>query len=180
MFGSISRKVAPAGLAILSHPPEREVDDYFARVDPEGDWGAAHSESAIRSRIESTRRTGYAVNPALLVEGSWGIGAAVFDRTGRPPWTRSRDTVQAGAPSRIGESTSRAGPRVVAALAMSQDAVRSACGRPPSAPGAVASRCRKSVPQATVSGYPGPTHSWTSLSTMGSPQCPHTTCGSTS
>lgn len=85
MFGSISRKVAPAGLAILSHPPEREVDDYFARVDPEGDWGAAHSESAIRSRIESTRRTGYAVNPALLVEGSWGIGAAVFDRTGRPP-----------------------------------------------------------------------------------------------
>jgi len=73
-------------LAILSHLPDNEIDDYFSRVDPERQWGAAHSERSIRDRIESTRRTGYAVNPALLVEGSWGIGAAVFDRTGQPAW----------------------------------------------------------------------------------------------
>ena len=78
--------VASAGLAILSHLPDNEIDEYFSRVDPERQWGAAHSERSIRDRIESTRRTGYAVNPALLVEGSWGIGAAVFDRTGQPAW----------------------------------------------------------------------------------------------
>jgi DNA-binding IclR family transcriptional regulator len=86
--------VASAGLAILSHMPAREVDDYFARIDPENNWGAAHSESAIRGRIAATRRTGYAVNPALLVEGSWGIGAAVFDRTGRPAWALSLTGVE--------------------------------------------------------------------------------------
>lgn len=86
--------VASAGLAILSHLPERDIDDFFTRVNPENEWGTAHSEAAIRSRIESTRRTGYAVNPALLVEGSWGIGAAVFDRTGRPAWALSLTGVE--------------------------------------------------------------------------------------
>jgi DNA-binding IclR family transcriptional regulator len=86
--------VASAGLAILSHLPERDIDDFFARVNPENEWGTAHSEAAIRSRIASTRRTGYAVNPALLVEGSWGIGAAVFDRTGRPAWALSLTGVE--------------------------------------------------------------------------------------
>jgi DNA-binding IclR family transcriptional regulator len=86
--------VASAGLAILSHLPERDIDDFFARVNPENEWSTAHSEAAIRSRIASTRRTGYAVNPALLVEGSWGIGAAVFDRTGRPAWALSLTGVE--------------------------------------------------------------------------------------
>ncbi|MDF2469100.1 MAG: putative IclR family transcriptional regulator, partial [Rhodococcus erythropolis] len=78
--------VASAGLAILSHLPTRDVDDYFARVNLESEWGEIHSEASIRERIESTRVTGYAVNPALIVEGSWGMGAAVFDRNGRPDW----------------------------------------------------------------------------------------------
>lgn len=86
--------VASAGLAILSHLPEHEVTDYFARVHPETDWGATHSEAAIRRRMASTLRTGYAVNPALLVEGSWGIGAAVFDRSSRPAWALSLTGVQ--------------------------------------------------------------------------------------
>jgi DNA-binding IclR family transcriptional regulator len=58
--------VASAGLAILSHLP----------------------------RIELTRTTGYAVNPALIVEGSWGIGAAVFDPNGRPGWALSLTGVE--------------------------------------------------------------------------------------
>lgn len=81
--------VASAGLAILSHLPDREVDAYFERASPEQGWGPEHAEAAIRTRIESTRRTGFAVNPALLVEGSWGIGAAVFDKTGSPAWALS-------------------------------------------------------------------------------------------
>ena len=48
----------------------------------------------MRRRIESTRTTGYAVNPALIVEGSWGMGAAVFERTGRPAWALSLTGVE--------------------------------------------------------------------------------------
>jgi len=43
----------------------------------------------VRERIAQTTRDGYAVNPGLLVEGSWGMGAAVFDRTGAPAWALS-------------------------------------------------------------------------------------------
>lgn len=86
--------VASAGLAIISHLPDREVDDFFARNSPEINWGAEHCESMIRKRMTSTRATGYAVNPALLVEGSWGIGAAVFDRYGQPAWALSLTGVE--------------------------------------------------------------------------------------
>jgi len=86
--------VASAGLAILSHLPAADIDDYFTRVSPENDWGANHSESAIRKRIELTRRAGYAVNPALVVEGSWGMAAAVFDRRGFPGWALSLTGVE--------------------------------------------------------------------------------------
>ncbi|MBD0863034.1 IclR family transcriptional regulator [Gordonia sp. zg691] len=86
--------VASAGLAILSHLPVREIDDYLARVDLEKSWGPEHSGGAIAARIEATRARGYAVNPALLVEGSWGLGAAVFDRAGRPAWALSLTGVE--------------------------------------------------------------------------------------
>jgi DNA-binding IclR family transcriptional regulator len=86
--------VASAGLAILAHLPAAEVDEYFSRMRPETGWGPSHSESQIRKRIALTRRAGYAVNPALLVEGSWGVAAAVFDRRGRPGWALSLTGVQ--------------------------------------------------------------------------------------
>ena len=86
--------VASAGLAILSHLPAADVDDFFGRVRPDAAFGPAHSEDAIRARIAVTRDAGYAVNPALIVEGSWGMGAAVFDRTGRPGWALSLTGVE--------------------------------------------------------------------------------------
>lgn len=86
--------VASAGLAILSHMPQREIDEYLARTNLAGSWGDAHTEPALRARIDSTRSTGYAVNPGLLMEGSWGIGAAVFDRAGRPAWALSLTGVE--------------------------------------------------------------------------------------
>jgi DNA-binding IclR family transcriptional regulator len=81
--------VASAGLAILTHLPSRDIDDYFARNDLQPQYGAAHSEEMVRERLARTRVTGYSVNPGLIVEGSWGIGAAVFDRQSRPAWALS-------------------------------------------------------------------------------------------
>ncbi|KQY01337.1 IclR family transcriptional regulator [Mycobacterium sp. Root135] len=86
--------VASAGLAILAHLPARDIDDYFARNDLLSAWGTNHSEILVRERIATTRSTGYAVNPGLIVEGSWGIGAAVFDRNGQPAWALSLTGVE--------------------------------------------------------------------------------------
>lgn len=82
--------VASAGLAILSFLPDHDVDAYLSRH-PElaTRWGAQHAPDALRVRLAETKERGYAVNPGLIVEGSWGLGAAVFDRSGRPEWALS-------------------------------------------------------------------------------------------
>jgi DNA-binding IclR family transcriptional regulator len=76
--------VASAGLAILAHLPAAEADDYLAATDLTTRWGSAHSARSLRSRVAATRERGYAVNPGLVVEGSWGMAAVVFDHAGRP------------------------------------------------------------------------------------------------
>ncbi len=82
--------VASAGLAILSFLPDHDVDAYLDRhPELQHEWGRSHDESALRTRIAQTKERGYAVNPGLIVEGSWGLGAAVFDRAGRPEWALS-------------------------------------------------------------------------------------------
>ncbi|WP_197382951.1 IclR family transcriptional regulator [Mycolicibacterium mengxianglii] len=86
--------VASAGLVILSHLPDNDISGYLARTDLVSRWGTEHSEKSVRKRITATRRNGYAVNPGLLVEGSWGMGAAVFDRGGRPAWALSLTGVE--------------------------------------------------------------------------------------
>ncbi|WOC11906.1 IclR family transcriptional regulator [Gordonia sp. MP11Mi] len=86
--------IASAGLVLLAHLPDTEIDRYLERTDLEGEWGEGHSTQGVRGRIAETRVHGYSVNPALLVEGSWGIGAAVFDRAGRPEWALSLNGVQ--------------------------------------------------------------------------------------
>jgi DNA-binding IclR family transcriptional regulator len=87
--------VASAGLAILSFLPPHDVDTYLARH-PElpSRWGAAHGEQRLRARLRETQERGYAVNPGLIVEGSWGMGAAVFTRAGDPQWALSLTGVE--------------------------------------------------------------------------------------
>ena len=54
---------------------------------PDGAGNTASDRCA--PRLAETKERGYAVNPGLIVEGSWGLGAAVFDRSGRPEWALS-------------------------------------------------------------------------------------------
>jgi len=81
--------VASAGLAILSMLPDPERAEFIAAVDLEPGWGASHARGELAARVERARIDGYAVNPGLIVEGSWGIGVAVMDGEGRPAWALS-------------------------------------------------------------------------------------------
>jgi DNA-binding IclR family transcriptional regulator len=38
----------------------------------------------VQARIADTRQAGYAVNPGLIVEGSWGMAATVFNALDEP------------------------------------------------------------------------------------------------
>lgn len=87
--------VASAGLAILAFLPAHDVDAYLDRhPELETSWGHTHGRHALLTRLAETKERGYAVNPGLIVEGSWGIGAAVFDRSGRPEWALSLTGVE--------------------------------------------------------------------------------------
>ena len=81
--------VASAGMAIQAYLPDREADAYLADGHLERDRGPRFTTAAVRERIGRTRRAGYALNPGLVLEGSWGIGAAVFDAEGRAAWALS-------------------------------------------------------------------------------------------
>ena len=78
--------VVSAGLAVLSFLDDAEIDAHLTSRDLVGQWGRAHAPDAVRERIRQTRTDGYAVNPGLVVEGSWGMAAAVFDHAGQPAW----------------------------------------------------------------------------------------------
>ena len=78
--------VVSAGLVVLAMLPDREIDEYLACGDLTAEWGPQHGAEAVRERIALTRENGYSVNPGLVVEGSWGMAAAVFNRAGQPAW----------------------------------------------------------------------------------------------
>ena len=94
--------VASAGLAILAFLPDDEIEAHLRNMgdrngiaeDRAGNslvpgFGEEHSREKVWERIRHTRKNGYALNPGLLVEGSWGMGAAIFDAAGRPAWALS-------------------------------------------------------------------------------------------
>ncbi|WP_028656236.1 IclR family transcriptional regulator [Nocardioides sp. J54] len=86
--------VASAGLVILAFLPERERESWLARADLAASHGGQHTAAALRERVAETRRRGYAVNPGLIVTGSWGLGAAVFDAHEEPRWALSINGIE--------------------------------------------------------------------------------------
>lgn len=94
--------VASAGLAILAFLPDEEIEAHLRSMgdhkgiaeDRSGNslvprFGESHSREHVWTRIRQTRENGYALNPGLLVEGSWGMGASIFDASARPAWALS-------------------------------------------------------------------------------------------
>ncbi|MHC6593828.1 IclR family transcriptional regulator [Arthrobacter sp. C152] len=82
--------VASAGTAIMAFLPEAEQEELLTRW-PEhaGAFAANHTPARVRENLARTRQAGYSVNPGMVLEGSWGMGAAVFDRAGKPAWALS-------------------------------------------------------------------------------------------
>ncbi|GAB2833281.1 IclR family transcriptional regulator [Actinocorallia aurea] len=78
--------VVSAGLAVLAYLPEQRIDSYLARTDLVSRWGPSHSAAEVRQRLASVRENGWALNPGLVVEGSWGMAAAVFSPSGSPEY----------------------------------------------------------------------------------------------
>jgi DNA-binding IclR family transcriptional regulator len=78
--------VASAGMAILAFLPDSEIEVFLGGVDLTAAYGETHAADRMRARIVETRAVGFALNPGLLVEGSWGMGAAVFDADEQPQW----------------------------------------------------------------------------------------------
>lgn len=112
---------APAGAAILAHLPPSEIESILRGPDVRGIHGPGHTPEAIRERIANTRRDGWSLNPGLLVQGSWGMGAAVFDASGRPAWALSLTGVEhrfsAERQPELGQALLRAAHRLGRALA---------------------------------------------------------------
>lgn len=87
--------VASAGLAILAFLPPHDVDAYFERhPDLAAQWGSSHTEGRLRGRLRETHSRGFSINAGLIVEGSYGLGAAVFTRSGEPQWALSLTGVE--------------------------------------------------------------------------------------
>lgn len=81
--------VASAGIAMLAFMPAETIERHLSETDLANHYGDAHAAENLRQRIRHTQRDGYATNPGHIVEGSWGMGAAVFDRAGSPAWALS-------------------------------------------------------------------------------------------
>lgn len=81
--------VASAGIAMLAFESDSFIDEYLAREHITDMHGTVHSPHEIRKLIDETRELGFSVNPGLVVEGSWGMAAAIFSPTGTPDWALS-------------------------------------------------------------------------------------------
>ncbi|MET4591024.1 IclR family transcriptional regulator [Arthrobacter sp. 754] len=82
--------VASAGTAIMAFLPEAEQEQLLDQwTDHAGAFAEGHTADVVRASLARTRQAGYSVNPGLVLEGSWGMGAAVFDQAGRPAWALS-------------------------------------------------------------------------------------------
>ena len=82
--------MASAGTAIMAFLPEAEQEGLLAGwAAHAGGFAAAHTEDLVRANLGSDAAGRLFGESGLVLEGSWGMGAAVFDQRGRPAWALS-------------------------------------------------------------------------------------------
>jgi DNA-binding IclR family transcriptional regulator len=87
--------VASAGMALIAFLDDGEIDDYLDHHDLVATHGPTHSDAEVRAQIAATRSRGVALNEGRILQGSWGMAAAIFDPAGRPAWALSITGVEA-------------------------------------------------------------------------------------
>lgn len=71
--------IGAGSLAILAALPEAEMQSVLVQLEPllEAPRYAAYSSALLRAALCEARERGFALNPGLIVPGSWGIGVAI-------------------------------------------------------------------------------------------------------
>jgi DNA-binding IclR family transcriptional regulator len=77
--------IGAGSLALLSALPDHEVKEVVAaNADILADNYPQHPPKVLRAMVKEARAKGYALNPGMLLPGSWGIGVAIRGQDGRP------------------------------------------------------------------------------------------------
>jgi DNA-binding IclR family transcriptional regulator len=92
--------VGAGSLALLSALPDHEVKEVVAaNADILADNYPQHPPKVLLAMVQEVRAKGYALNPGMLLPGSWGIGVAIRGQDGRPIGALSIAAIE----SRLGE-----------------------------------------------------------------------------
>ena len=87
--------IGAGSLAVLAALPDDEIGDAVAaNAAIIAERYPAYSPAILREAVARTRKDGYALNPGLLMAGSWGIGVAVRDPRGRPVYSVSLAAIE--------------------------------------------------------------------------------------
>jgi len=87
--------IGAGSLAVLAALPDDEVERAIAaNTAIILEKYPAYSAGLLQSAVTRTRKDGYALNPGLLMKGSWGIGVAVRDPQGRPVYAISLAAIE--------------------------------------------------------------------------------------
>lgn len=87
--------VGAGSLAVLAALPDDEIGQAIAaNAAIIAKRYPAYSPASLREAVARTRKDGYALNPGLLMAGSWGIGVVVRDPRGRPVYSVSLAAIE--------------------------------------------------------------------------------------
>ena len=87
--------VGAGSLAVLAALPDDEIGQAIAaNAAIIAKRYPTYSPTSLREAVAHTRKDGYALNPGLLMAGSWGIGVVVRDPRGRPVYSVSLAAIE--------------------------------------------------------------------------------------
>ena len=96
--------IGAGSLALLAALSDAEIDQILdVNADVLTGKYEAFSGPTLRRLVQETRQRGYALNPGMLLTGSWGIGVAIRGEAGKPIGALSIAAIE----GRLGENRQR-------------------------------------------------------------------------